>query len=980
MSWMMYVVFYSCLIFQNGYFKLGFGILEIDECMDNGDSQVAKEMKLFDALEHKSAMIEEGNQKFSFFTKAPLRSFGDPFMRYSLPCKVDGDYGRKMVNDVNVEIHGVKFKADFVVLDYANEGEPSIMFGRDFLATTKSQVDFGLGKIKMNLTMFEEVNSVVDLLEEIGSSSEVVVKMGKANHNKGYNINKLTLPPSLKLEEIPSTSTIPPQPIYYPLASKQREKMKEVLDIKYKELEESKPILEVLENYVIYKKRLDEILKETIPVKINGVVEMVALVDTGASVSVLPYSLYKDLGLGDPRPYQTNLTMENNTQAKAIGEVKNVRIQIGYQAYVVDLLVLDIPVDPELPLLLGRPFLRTCGAIIDMGRGTLCIDDEVIRHTYFTKPRSKSYVETFEMEGEDDWLGNFEVGRDEDGNAKYGSVAPSSLDIEDDMERALGNEGYETYKNIDGDGNWHARFEILTPSERKFNRTFKNKTTTRKLLGKFTTEDVLRSYDARLIVWITHFDFDKIEKCRKDTLPNRLIIEYEKRNKKNTITYSLQPVSNGNLRWKDLPSAERHTYCERNMMKLEYIYEGDGDVFVDYSWERALSIDDEVYPEWVLELFSTMYFDKDVDKRNLMTEKCLFTEDETKVRKPTLTNHKEVLVKEPLMRIVHKLIVGSLVHRLASRERCQKQDLWMMSALEESRRVNLAWIIADHFYKHASGTKESSVIYAGHYVTKIASSLRYCVDDKIKKCPEPIDCEYWTTKMLAEELDEKNWCLLKDTRIPTQLEIGSKMEQRQDQEMAQTLEEIPQDMQFRDRLEEQDLMMRNGATFGMDTLSLVSEYLKDLEECMDNEDSRVAKEMKLFDALEYKSIVDGQKAWDAELDFANSVNYVTEKVLDSMGFVHVSISDYSRKMVNYFNVEIHGVKFKADFVVLDYANEGEPSIMFGRKFLATTKSQVDFGLGEIKMNLTMFEEVKKLSRWGRQTATKGIILTNSLPF
>ncbi|GKC39406.1 putative ribonuclease H-like domain-containing protein [Tanacetum coccineum] len=562
----------------------------LEECMDDGDSRVAKEMKLFDALEHKSVVIEVGNQKFAIFTKAPLRAFGEPFMRYSLPCKVDGqgardaeldladsanfvtkkvldsmgfvhvsirDYGRKMVNDVNVEIHGVKFKADFVVLDYANRGEPSIMFGRDFLATTKSQVDFGLGEIKMNLTMFEEVNSVIDLLEEIGSSSEEVVKMGKANRNKGYNINKLTPPPSLKLEEIPSTSTIPPQPIYYPLTSKQREKMKEVLDIRYKELEESKPILDVLENYVIYNKKLDEILmgKErlnkkdfseedkvgiiehglhknmcdpenyVLSVKINGVVEMVALVDTRESVSVLPYSLYKDLGLGDLRPYQTNLTMADNTQAKAMGEVKNVRIQVGYQAYVVDLLVLDIPVDPELPLLLDRPFLRTCGAIIDMGRGTLCIEYGVIRHTYFPKPRSKSYVETFEIEGEDDWQGNFEVGRDEDGNAKYGPVAPSFLDIEDDMETTLameayfnpfkniivfkklvdflgslsvqlknidwGNEGYGTYKKINGDGNWHARFEIVTPSGRKFNRAFKTKTTTRKLSGKFTTEDVL---------------------------------------------------------------------------------------------------------------------------------------------------------------------------------------------------------------------------------------------------------------------------------------------------------------------------------------------------------------------------------------------------------------------------------------------------------------------------------------------------------
>ncbi|GJX63581.1 hypothetical protein Tco_0296481 [Tanacetum coccineum] len=496
---------------------------DLEECMDDGDSRVAKEAKLFDALEHKSVVIEVDNQKIAIFTKAPLRAFGEPFMRYSLPCKVDGqgawdaeldladsanyvtekvlenmgfvhvslsDYGRKMVNDVNVEIHGVKFKADFVVLDYVNEGEPSILFGRDFLATTKSQVDFGLGEIRMNLTKFEEGIDVIDLLEEVGSSSEEVVKMGKANRNKGYNINKLTPPPSLRLEEIPPTSTIPPQPIYHPLTPKQKEKMKEVLDIKYKELEESKPILEVLENYVMYKKKLDEILigkerlnkKEfseedkvgiiehglpkkmcdpgnyVLPVKINGVVEMVALVDTGAS---------------------------------AMGEVKNVRIQIGYQAYAVDLLILDIPVDPELPLLLGRPFLRTCGAIIDMGRGTLCIDDGVIRHTYFPKPRSKSYVEAFEMEGDDDWLGSFEVGRDEDGNVKYGPIAPLFINIEDDMERALameayfnpfknvivfkklvvflgsllvqlknldwGNEGYGTYKKIDGDGDRHAR-------------------------------------------------------------------------------------------------------------------------------------------------------------------------------------------------------------------------------------------------------------------------------------------------------------------------------------------------------------------------------------------------------------------------------------------------------------------------------------------------------------------------------------------
>ncbi|GKC53730.1 ribonuclease H-like domain-containing protein [Tanacetum coccineum] len=112
-------------------------------------------------------------------------------------------------------------------------------------------------------------------------------------------------------------------------------------------------------------------------------------------------------------------------------------------------------------------------------------------------------------------------------------------------------------------------------------------------------------------------------------------------------------VKNANLKWKELPSMERHAYCERlsklqgkefgmprvadwnlfygynfdetlkNKMKFQYIH-SDGDVFEDYSWERAFSISGDVYPEWCLEFFSTMYFDKGVDRTKLMTEKCIW--------------------------------------------------------------------------------------------------------------------------------------------------------------------------------------------------------------------------------------------------------------------------------------------------------------------------------------------------------------------
>nr|GEX11143.1 hypothetical protein [Tanacetum cinerariifolium] len=473
---------------------------DLEECMDDGDSRVAKEMKLFDALEHKSIVIEVGNQKIAIFTKAPLRTFGEPFMRYSLPCKFDGKGA---------------WNAELDLADSANYVTGKVLDSKGFVHVSISDY---------------EVNSVIDLLEEVGSSSEEVVKTGKENNNKGEN-------------------------------------MKEVLDIRYKELKESKPILEVLENYVIYKKKLDEILigKE----RLNK----------------------KDFSVED-KALQTNLTMVDNTQAKAMGKVKNVRIHIGYQAYVVDLLVLDIPVDPKLPLLLGRPFLRTSGAIIDMGT---C---------------------------------NFKVGRDEDGNAKYGPVAPSFLDIEDDMERAL---AMETYFNL-----------------------LKNIIVLKKLV------DFLGSL----------------------------------------------PVQLKNIDWGNEGYAVLSLFTE-----------------------------DEVNHR----LFGVHFGKLEADDRQFDHREYW-----TKVGKPTLTNHKEVLVREPLMRIVYKLIVGSLVHRLASRER-----------------------------------DESSVICAGHYVTKIATYLEYYMDDEIKKCSEPIDCEYWKMKMSVEELDEKNLCLLKETGIPTQAGIGSS-EQRQE--------------------------------------------------------------------------------------------------------------------------------------------------------------------------------------------------------
>ncbi|GJV04683.1 hypothetical protein Tco_1338252 [Tanacetum coccineum] len=437
----------------------------LETLMDDGDfseirigkiKKSKEELEMFEAFEHKSVVVEVNKHKVVVFTKAPPRDYSEPFMRFSIPCLVDGQgtwdveldlaysdnyimeemleklgfvrldygkYGRRMVKEARVEIHGFTFLVDFVVIGYANEGEPSVMFERDFLVTTKCKVDFGLGEMRIDLTLLEEdrnidtvLASLVEGMVEVGSASSEQVKMGKANRNKGCNVNKLTPPYLPKIEELPSISSSAPQPIYHPLSPKQKKNILEALDRKYKELEEQKPIIEVLENYMVYRKKLDEVTMRRARLENKNFCDE-----------------------------EKDRVIEKGLPKKMCDPESRDWIQI----FLADFLVLDIQVDKELPLLLGCPFLRTCGAIIDMGRGTMTIDDGVIRHTYFPKPRAKSYLENFKTDEEDDWLGCFKVGRDKDGNPKYGKVAHSFLDIEDEMERALAMEAYfNPFKNI----------------------------------------------------------------------------------------------------------------------------------------------------------------------------------------------------------------------------------------------------------------------------------------------------------------------------------------------------------------------------------------------------------------------------------------------------------------------------------------------------------------------------------------------------
>ena len=91
----------------------------------------------------------------------------------------------------------------------------------------------------------------------------------------------------------------------------------------------------------------------------------------GASVSTIPKSLCDVLGLHDLDERSLNLHSADSTIKKPLGRINDLLILANKNYVPVDFIVLDIDCNPSCPIILGRPFLRTIGALIDMKEGNI---------------------------------------------------------------------------------------------------------------------------------------------------------------------------------------------------------------------------------------------------------------------------------------------------------------------------------------------------------------------------------------------------------------------------------------------------------------------------------------------------------------------------------------------------------------------------------------------------------------------------------
>ncbi|XP_021719499.1 uncharacterized protein LOC110687192 [Chenopodium quinoa] len=118
----------------------------------------------------------------------------------------------------------------------------------------------------------------------------------------------------------------------------------------------------------------------SIPCHIGNVFIDKALCDLGASVSVMPSSICAKLNMGDLKVTNITLQMADRSVKYPLGILEDVPVRVGKFYIPVDFVVLDMAEDTQIPIILGRPFLHTAGAIIDVKNGklTLSVGDDNI--------------------------------------------------------------------------------------------------------------------------------------------------------------------------------------------------------------------------------------------------------------------------------------------------------------------------------------------------------------------------------------------------------------------------------------------------------------------------------------------------------------------------------------------------------------------------------------------------------------------------
>ncbi|GKA57370.1 reverse transcriptase domain-containing protein [Tanacetum coccineum] len=141
--------------------------------------------------------------------------------------------------------------------------------------------------------------------------------------------------------------------------------------------------------------KLEDPGKFLIPCALQELDRTNALADSGASINLLPHSIYKQLGLGALKPTRMTLELANRSSTHPMGIAKDVVVRVDSFTFLAYFVVVNFEPDPRVPIILGRPFLRTAKALIDLYEEKLTLrvgNDELV---FYAEKSEKSKNKQF---------------------------------------------------------------------------------------------------------------------------------------------------------------------------------------------------------------------------------------------------------------------------------------------------------------------------------------------------------------------------------------------------------------------------------------------------------------------------------------------------------------------------------------------------------------------------------------------------------
>ncbi|GJV11180.1 reverse transcriptase domain-containing protein [Tanacetum coccineum] len=141
--------------------------------------------------------------------------------------------------------------------------------------------------------------------------------------------------------------------------------------------------------------KLEDPGKFLIPCALQELKRTSALADSGASINLLPHSIYKKLELEALTPTRMTLELANRSISHPMGIAEDVVVRVDGFTFLADFVVVNFEPDPRVPIILGRPFLRTAKALIDLYEEKLTLrvgKDELV---YYADKSEKNKEKNF---------------------------------------------------------------------------------------------------------------------------------------------------------------------------------------------------------------------------------------------------------------------------------------------------------------------------------------------------------------------------------------------------------------------------------------------------------------------------------------------------------------------------------------------------------------------------------------------------------